>query len=618
MRVKLRKDGDFMSKNQEKFVNQPLPDYEELFETNSSDTGKVPARVLSQIFKSNWLKIIFATFLHMVDGCGNWIKPLATANIINAVASPSPHSVRVIIINSVIVVLAFLLNTPFSLLYSRKIYRILRTIGAGLRNTLVRKLQHLSLTYHKEIESGKLQSKFLRDIEAIETLNRLFIKMVIPALLYLVIYTAIVLTKSGAVTLFFLIVIPINVFVINLFRRRISANNRDFRHENENVSANVTTMIEMIPVTKAHGLEEEEILKLEERIRLLKIKGFELDNTNALFGSVLWVASNLLSVACLIFTSILAYNGKIGVGDIMMYQSFFASISGNIQTLLNMYPDLAKGIESLKSVSEVMLSPEIEDDRGKARLSNLEGTVDFENVSFRYNNAEEYTIKDFSLRISCGECVAFVGPSGSGKSTIMNMIIGFLHPQSGSLKIDGKPIEEISLPSYRQFISVVPQNTILFKGTIRDNILYGINDIDEKHFEKILESSNINEFLPLLPDGINTVIGEHGDKLSGGQKQRISIARALIRDPRILILDEATSALDNISERHVQEAISTLIKDRTTFIVAHRLSTIRNADKIVVMDKGRIAEVGTYDELMKKKGRFYELKKLSEFRADEE
>ena len=607
-----------MSKNQEIFINQPLPDYENLFENNSGDAGKVSSRVLSQIFRKHWLKMFFATCLHMVDGCGNWVKPLATANIINAVTTPSPNSVRIIIVNTLVIVIAFLLHTPFAIMYSRKIYRILRTIGAGFRNTLVRKLQHLSLTYHKEIESGRLQSKFLRDVEAIETLNRLFIKVVVPTLLYLVIYTGIVWARSGIVMLFFLVVIPVHVLLINLFRRKISANNRDFRRENENVSANVTTMIEMIPVTKAHGLEEEEISKLEERIRMLKIKGFDLDTTNAVFGSVLWVASNLLSVMCLVFTSFLAFKGKIGVGDIMMYQTFFTTISGHIQNLLNMYPDLAKGLESLKSVSEVMLSPDIEDDRGKTKLRGVKGDIEFENVSFRYKNSEEDTIRNFSLSVKSGECIAFVGPSGSGKSTIVNMIIGFLLPDSGSFRIDGKPIETISLSSYRHFISVVPQNTVLFKGSIRDNILYGISDIDEKRFEEILESANINEFLPILPDGINTIVGEHGDKLSGGQKQRISIARALIRDPKILILDEATSALDNISERHVQEAISTLIKNRTTFIVAHRLSTIRNADKIVVMDKGEISEIGTYDELIEKKGRFYELKKLSEFKTDEE
>ncbi len=194
----------------------------------------------------------------------------------------------------------------------------------------------------------------------------------------------------------------------------------------------------------------------------------------------------------------------------------------------------------------------------------------------------------------------------------MNLIIGFLKPTEGALYIDDNDITELSLPDYRHFISVVPQNSVLFAGSIRQDIVYGLENVDEKDVERVAEMANLNEFVKDLPDGLDTFIGEQGGKLSGGQKQRVTIARALIRDPRILILDEATSALDNISEYQVQKAISSLIKGRTTFIVAHRLSTIRDADRIVVMDAGKCVETGTYDELMEKKGRFYELKCLND------
>ena len=242
----------------------------------------------------------------------------------------------------------------------------------------------------------------------------------------------------------------------------------------------------------------------------------------------------------------------------------------------------------------------------------VSGDIKFDGVSYKYPDTEQYVVQGLNLDVKAGECIAVVGASGSGKSTIMNMIIGFLKPVQGNMYVDGKNINDINLSVYRHNISVVPQNSILFSGTIRENITYGLEHYTEEELQKVVEMANLNEFVKELPNGLDTIIGEHGDKLSGGQKQRITIARALIRNPKILILDEATSALDNISEYHVQKAISSSIKGRTTFIVAHRLSTIRDADRIVVMDNGIAVEIGTYEELMAKKGKFYELKALNE------
>ena len=601
-----------MKTQQDYFKKYPIPDYESLFNEEAEDIRKTPVKLLTKILSANWPKILLAMLLFTIKASAEWFIPLTTANIINAVSQNHPETIHIIVTNVLFVLFLLATNIPINLLFARYTDVILRNIGAGLRNTVVKKLQHLSISYHKEIESGRLQAKFLRDIEAIETFNSLLLKSIIPCAINVTFFSIIAFTQSKLVTLLFVIIIPVNIILVRFFRNVMKENNFMFRNENEHMSANVSTMLEMIPVTKAHGLENEEIKKLEYNIDRLKKKGFILDRINAYFGSLSWATNHVLRTVCLIFTSIMVLKGHLEIGAVVLFQNYFSSILNNTQAIVGAYPELNKGIESVRSVSEIMLSDMVEETKGKQKISKIRGNIEFRNVTYRYPDGDEDIIKNLSLSVRQGECIAFVGASGSGKTTVMNMLTGFLLPTGGEITIDGNSISNLNLTEYRHHISVVPQSTVLFTGTIKENILYGVQNVSPEKFEQILESANINEFLGELPDGINTVIGEHGNKLSGGQKQRISIARALIRNPRILILDEATSALDNISELHVQKAINTLIKGRTTFIVAHRLSTIRNADKIVVMNKGKIVETGSYEDLMEKKGHFYELKKLNE------
>jgi ATP-binding cassette subfamily B protein len=239
----------------------------------------------------------------------------------------------------------------------------------------------------------------------------------------------------------------------------------------------------------------------------------------------------------------------------------------------------------------------------------VEGAFTFTDVNFSYEQGHP-VLSDFTLDVKPGETVALVGESGVGKTTVINMVIGYHFPDDGVVTVDGHNLREIDLRTYRKHIAVVPQNTILFSGTIRDNITYGLPEVSEEKLAEILEAARLTEMIEKLPHGLDTSVGEHGGKLSGGQRQRISIARALIRDPKVIILDEATSALDSVSEKKIQEALDHLTAGRTTFVVAHRLSTIKDADKIAVMEAGRCVECGTYDELMAKEGAFYRYRKL--------
>ena len=287
-----------------------------------------------------------------------------------------------------------------------------------------------------------------------------------------------------------------------------------------------------------------------------------------------------------------------------MLSSFFATISNAVLMIANMLPSITKGFESVRSICEVLECPDFEKNLGKDPVAGVLGNFDFERVAFIHPGADREAIREFTLHVPAGETLAVVGPSGAGKSTLMGLLLGFERPTSGCIRLDGRDMNEIDLRSFRRHVGVVAQDSILFHGTLRENIVYGSRHVSEERIAQAVRDANAEEFVSKLPQGLNTLVGERGARLSGGQKQRIAIARALIRNPRVLILDEATSALDVASEAVVQNALDRLMQGRTTFIVAHRLSTIRNAGRVIVLEDGRMVESGTPEELRGSGGRF--------------
>lgn len=571
---------------------------------------KHPIKILFSLYQGSYWLLIKALFFYVIQYTPVILCPIITANIINIAANSEQHSLNELVANALFLTVLLVQNV-FTTYLSTK-YRSLanRRMEYQLRSSMARKLHQLSLSFHKEMQSGRIQSKIMRDVENVEVLTKTLFENGTTIIITLIPALVITICKSPIVFVFYLFVVPISLILVRLFRQKLKDSNSEYRHEVENTSAQVMEILNLVPITKAHALEKTTLNRLDRQLARMTGTALHLDKINSIFGSMNWVFFQLCQLLCLAFTGILAYKKMIQIGDITLYQSYFSTITGQINICISLMPILSKGFDSIRSIGDIMWALDTEDNEGKEKMKKLQGTYEFNNVSFCYHDDPKLILDGLNLSIKKGETIALVGESGSGKTTILSILIGYYMPTQGQVLIDGKDITSLDLRSYRSHISVVPQNTVLFSGSIRDNITLGMEHCSKAQLKEALRIANLEEVIAKLPQGLDTLVGEHGDKLSGGQRQRIAIARAVIRNASVIFFDEATSALDTVSEKLIQDSIDQLAKDRTTFIVAHRLSTIRNADKIAVIKDGKCVEFGTWDELMEKKGEFYKFKTL--------
>ena len=591
------------------FTDEELERLEEEFIATYVRSEVKPLKMLFKIYKRYWKELLTALFFYVIKHSPVILLPIVTSYIINFVAYPGEYSLTLLIVFVILMLALILLNIPMNTLYTKCYCQVMRKVEAGLRGAMVRKLQKLSIAFHKEMQSGRIQSKLMRDVETVHTLSsQLFVT--IPALLLNAgSAMVIVVSKNLTVFTFFLLCIPTSITLARFFRAKMATTNKDYRMNMENTSAKLMDMVVMTEITRAHALEDKEVKKLSLSLKDVATSGLLVDVTQSKFGACSWATTQIFQLGCLIFSSLLAFKGLIQVGDISLYQSYFTSITGQISSFLGLLPIITKGLDSVSSIGEILSATDVEDNTNKVKIDKLEGKYEFKDVVFSYD-ADQKLLNGLSLDVRAGETIAFVGESGCGKTTTLNLVLGFYMATGGHVMVDGHDMKDIDLHSYRSHIAIVPQNSVLFTGTIRENITYGVENATAEDISRAIEAAQLTNLINSLPEGIDTMLTEHGANLSGGQRQRISIARAIIRNPSVIIFDEATSALDSVSEREIQKAIDNLTENRTTFIVAHRLSTIRNADRIAVLKGGICVELGSYEELMEKKGLFYKMQTM--------
>jgi ATP-binding cassette subfamily B protein len=580
--------------------------------------GEHPIKTLWYLLENNRRDISLAILFYCIKHSPSWTTPLLIANMIDCVVYKKPLST--LAINFGLLVAITIQNYPMNVMYVRFLAKAVRNLENRLRSALVERMQQMSISFYQSTNAGALQTKVVRDVENIEQMMRHSFDGGLGAINSLMGALVITAVKVPQFLPFFLILGPISATVVIKMRKTLNTHNEDFRSEIERMSSRVNEMTTLLPITRAHGLEKNALKTMYTSFSSVKSAGLRLDRLQGHFSAIAWVTFQLTYVICVGFAAWCAITGFLPITacGVVMLSSYFGMLVGSVLLLTSIAPMLSKGLTSIRSLGELLESPDLEKNSGKRSVADVAGTIEFCDVSFSYPTNHKPSLKNISVLAEPGRMIALVGPSGSGKSTFINLVIGFLRPSTGAIKLDGQDMATIDLRTSRKFLSVVAQDTILFDGTVYENVTYGMPNPTAELAESALRAANAWEFVEKLPDGIDTIVGERGARISGGQKQRLAIARAIIRDPRILVLDEATSALDSESERLIQSALHELMKSRTTFVVAHRLSTVKEAHQILVLEDGVIVESGTHQDLVRSNGTYRRLYDAQSFIPDDE
>ncbi|WP_343101585.1 ABC transporter ATP-binding protein [Romboutsia sp. MSSM.1001216sp_RTP31141st1_G3_RTP31141_220114] len=532
------------------------------------------------------------------------VYPMITRSIMDDVVPNKDTRMLVVFAISLLVIFIIKAGLNYFMQYWGHVVGV--RMQADMRSYVFTHLQKLPSSYFNNNKTGVIMSRIINDLMEISELAHHGPEDLFISIVMLVGSFFILLGINIELTLIVFAILPIILLYAITQRKRMNKAFKETRVKTGDVNATLENSIAGMKVTKSFCTQEEELEKFNKSNNIFKYARESAYKVMAQYFSGMFLFIDLLELVVLIVAGYFTYMNRITLGDFAAYLLYVKMFIQPIRKLINFTEQYQNGMTGFERFMEIINEETEKEAKNPIELNGVKGNIEIENVSFTYED-ENQVLDNLNLSIEAGKTIALVGPSGGGKTTLCNLIPRFFDFDEGSIKIDGINIKDVSLDSLRKNIGVVAQDVFLFTGTIRDNIVIGKTDATKEEIVEACKKAKIHDFIQTLPKGYDTYIGERGVKLSGGQKQRISIARIFLKNPPIMILDEATSALDNVTEYEIQKSLEELSKDRTNLVVAHRLSTIKNADEIVVLTEKGIEERGTHKELIEKGGVYSKL-----------
>lgn len=564
-------------------------------------------RLLRYVQPYRWTIIIAAVLFILSTGL-NLVFPLISGQLVNVVTGAAAGlSVEQII---GILIAVFVARAIVDIGSQFLVAQAGEAVTRDLRQHLYAHLQSLDLGFFAGRRTGELTSRLASDVSVVRVALVNNVATLLGNILTVIGSAVLIITINWRLTAIVVLIFPLATLIARLYSRSLRPLSTQVQDKLADSSAIAEEAISGIRVVKSFGREPYEVQRFNRAAEAAYRHALRLARIRATFGPLIGLMFFFALVGILWFGSQEVSAGRLNAGDLVAFLLYGGVIAGGISGLANIFSQFQEAIGATRRIFEILdTQPEVRDAPNARPVERVRGAIRFDHVSFAYEDGVE-VVHDICLDIAPGEILALVGPSGAGKSTLFNLIPRFYDPTHGAVQLDGVDLRELKVASLRAQIAIVPQDTLLFSGTVAENILYGRLEASEDEMIAAAKAANAHEFISRLPKGYDTLVGERGVKLSGGQRQRVAIARAILKDPRILLLDEATSSLDSESEGLVQEALGRLMQGRTTIIIAHRLSTVQIAHRIAVLDKGRLVELGTHDQLIALQGLYYKLYSL--------